>query len=71
MTIEPGSNFAKIIDEMVDMSNHDQELQDGLQWLDKQAQKSGVTFYDMAYKVLNDPTLDKLMNILEGEDPNA
>ena len=30
----------------------DPELADGIKWLDSQAQKKGITFYDMVFEVL-------------------
>ena len=44
--------FKKMVDELVDFSEFDPELADGIKWLDAQAQKKGITFYDMVYEVL-------------------
>ena len=44
--------FRKMVDELVDFSEHDPELSDGLKWLDGEAQKKGLSFYDMVYQVL-------------------
>ena len=44
--------FKKIVDELVDFSEFDPELADGIKWLDAQAQKKGITFYDMVFEVL-------------------
>lgn len=44
--------FSKMVDELVIYSEHDDELAQGLKWLDKQAQKKGITFYDMVFDVL-------------------
>jgi len=44
--------FTKLVDELVDYSEYDQELADGIKWLDKQAQKDGVSFYDKVFEVL-------------------
>jgi hypothetical protein len=41
-----------MIDELVETSDNDPELLDGLRWLDMQAQKKGLTFYDMVFEVL-------------------
>ena len=40
------------VDELVEFSEHDPELSDGLKWLDGEAQKKGLSFYDMVYQVL-------------------
>ena len=44
--------FRKMVDELVDFSEHDPELADRIKWLDSQAQKKGITFYDMVFEVL-------------------
>jgi len=44
--------FTKMVDELVEFSEHDPELWDGLKWLDGEAQKKGLSFYDMVYQVL-------------------
>ena len=44
--------FKKMLDELVDFSEFDPELADGIKWLDAQAQKKGITFYDMVFEVL-------------------
>jgi len=45
--------FTKMVDELVDFSEHDPEPSDGLQWRDGEAQKKGLSFYDMGYQVLH------------------
>ena len=52
MKITDGTFFTKMVDELVEFAEHDPELKDGLQWLDSEAQKKGVSFYDMVYQVL-------------------
>lgn len=44
--------FTKMVDDLVEFSEHDPQLADGLRWLDGQAQKKGITFYDMVYQIL-------------------
>ena len=44
--------FTKMVDELVKFSEYDPELSDGLKWLDGEAQKKGLSFYDMVYEVL-------------------
>mgnify|MGYP006125202147 FL=1 len=41
-----------MVDELVEFSAHDPELADGIKWLDGQAHKKGITFYDMVFEVL-------------------
>ena len=50
--LESNTFFTKMIDELVEFSEYDHELSDGIKWLDEQAQKKGLTFYDMVYQVL-------------------
>lgn len=44
--------FTKMVDELVEFSEFDPELKDGIRWLDEQAQKKGISFYDMVFEVL-------------------
>ena len=46
------SFFTKMVDELIEFSEYDPELADGIKWLDEQAQKKGVSFYDMVFDVL-------------------
>ena len=41
-----------MVDELIDFSEYDPELADGIKWLDSEAQKKGITFYDMVFQVL-------------------
>ena len=50
--VESQTFFTKMVDELVELSEHDPELSDGLKWLDGEAQKKGLSFYDMVYQVL-------------------
>lgn len=46
------AQFVRIIDELVIASSGDPEFVEGLHWIDTQAHKEGVSFYDMAMIVL-------------------
>ena len=50
--IESQAFFSKMVDELVEFSEFDPELSDGIKWLDNQALKKGITFYDMVFEVL-------------------
>ncbi len=50
--LESRTFFTRMVDELVEFSEHDPELSDGLKWLDGEAQKKGLSFYDMVYQVL-------------------
>jgi len=46
------SIFNRMVDDLVEFSEYDPELKEGLQWIDGQAQKLGISFYDMIFDVL-------------------
>ena len=50
--------FRKMVDELIDFSEYDPELADGIKWLDSEAQKKGITFYDMVFQVLYTHDID-------------
>ena len=50
--LESHSFFSKMVDELVEFSENDPELADGIKWLDDQAQQKGISFYDMVFEVL-------------------
>ena len=52
MKTTDGTFFTRMVDELVEFAEHDPELKDGFQWLDSEAQKKGISFYDMVYQVL-------------------
>ena len=49
---ESHSFFTRMVDELVEFSEHDAELSDVIKWLDNQAKKKGLSFYDMVFEVL-------------------
>ena len=56
--LESHSFFTKMVDELVEFAEYDPELADGIKWLDGQAQKKGISFYDMVYEVLYKHDID-------------
>lgn len=50
--LEDHAFFTKMVDELVEFSEYDPELKDGIQWIDEQAFKKGISFYDMVFEVL-------------------
>lgn len=44
--------FHKMVDELVEFAEFDPELKDGMQWLDSEAYKKNVSFYDMVFEIL-------------------
>lgn len=60
------SFFTRMVDELVEFSEHDPELAEGLRWIDSQAQKYGINFYEMVFRVLYKYDVDnKAKNWLE------
>ena len=50
--LEEHKEFIRMVDDLVEFSEFDTELKDGIQWLDQQAQKKGISFYDAVFEVL-------------------
>ncbi|MDE1814863.1 MAG: hypothetical protein KGI05_09420 [Thaumarchaeota archaeon] len=46
------SFFTNMCDELVEIAETDRELKAGLKWIDCEAQKRGITFYEMVFEVL-------------------
>lgn len=44
--------FCKMVDELVEFSEYDEELADGIRWVDGEASKKGISFYDMVFELL-------------------
>lgn len=50
--LESHAFFRKMVDDLVEFSEYDPELKDGIKWLDEESRKKGVSFYDMVFEVL-------------------
>lgn len=44
--------FEDVVDGLVESSSDDPELASALRWLDSEARRRGITFYDMVFEVL-------------------
>jgi hypothetical protein len=52
--------FINMVDELVlDMAPFDTELDEGIKYLDEQAQKEGITFYEKIFQVLHIYDIDE------------
>ena len=51
MTLD-NSFYTKMVDDLILFAEHDEELSDGIKWLDGEAGKRGITFYEMVLEVL-------------------
>ena len=47
-----------MVDNMIDLAQHDPELLDGIQWLDKISIREGISFYDKVYELLGKKSAD-------------
>ncbi|MEO9276400.1 MAG: hypothetical protein ABI340_01280 [Nitrososphaera sp.] len=56
--LEANSFFTNMVDELVEFSEYDPELAEGLRWIDTEAQKLGITFYEMVFHVLHRYDID-------------
>ena len=56
--LEANSFFTNMVDELVDFAEYDPELAEGLKWIDGEAQKRGITFYEMVFHVLHRHDID-------------
>ena len=50
--MEENNFFTKMCDDLVNDAHKDPELEEGLKWVDEQAQKKGLSFYDMVFEIL-------------------
>ena len=62
MSIEDNSFFIKMVDDLVEFSEHDKELSDGIKWIDKLAQEKGISFYEMMYDILYQHDMNQRVN---------
>ena len=53
------SDFTNMVDELVEFSEYDPELAEGLKWIDGEAQKRGLDFYEMVFIVLHRYDVDQ------------
>lgn len=56
--LEANSFFTNMVDELVEFSEYDPELAEGLKWIDGEAHKRGLTFYEMVFHVLHRYDID-------------
>jgi len=50
--LESHKFFMKMVDDLVEFAEYDPDLADGIKWLDEQAKKKGVSFYDIVFEIL-------------------
>ena len=46
------SFFKKMVDDLIEFAEYDQELKEGIQWLDGKAREKNISFYAMVFEVL-------------------
>ena len=47
-----------MVDELVQHVEHDEELREGIKWIDAEASKRNITFYEMTFLVLHKYDVD-------------
>ena len=57
--IQDNTFFTKMVDELVELSAFDVELAHGIKYLDEQAHKRGISFYDMFFEVIYNHEVNK------------
>ena len=71
MNVEDNSFFIKMIDDLVEFSKHDKELNDGIKYIDKQAQEKGISFYEMIYAILFQHDMNQRVNDFVNKHSNT
>ena len=52
MNVDGENFFTKMVDDLVEFAEYDEELKEGIKFLDSQARKHGISFYDEVFKIL-------------------
>lgn len=52
MLIKADEEFMKMVDELVNLAENDEELFAGIKWIDSESKKLGISFYEMFFIVL-------------------
>ena len=52
------SFFENMCDELVMFCDYDPELKEGLRWIDEEARKRGISFYEVVFLVLHKYDVD-------------
>lgn len=71
MNVEDNSFFIKMVDDLVEFSKHDKELNDGIKYIDKQAQEKGISFYEMLYAILFQHDMNQRVNDFVNKHSNT
>ena len=52
MLIRMDDKFMEMVDELVTLAENDEELFQGIKWIDNESKKLGISFYEMFFIVL-------------------
>lgn len=52
MLIKMDNKFMEMVDELVCMADQEEELFDGIKWIDRESKKLQISFYEMFFIVL-------------------
>ena len=59
MLIKADEEFMKMVDELVNLAENDEELFEGIKWIDNESKKLGISFYEMFFIVLQRHVVDE------------
>lgn len=57
--MEPSQKFKDLLDDLVLYSESDIELAEGLKWIDREAARRQISFYQMGYLVMHKYEMDE------------
>jgi len=52
MLIKMDDKFMEMVDELVRLADGDEELFEGIKWIDNESKKLGISFYEMFFIIL-------------------
>lgn len=59
MLIKMDDKFMEMVDELVRLADDDEELFEGIKWIDNESKKLGISFYEMFFIVLQKHLADE------------
>jgi len=59
MLIKMDDKFMEMVDELVRLADGDEELYQGIKWIDNESKKLGISFYEMFFIVLQKHLADE------------
>jgi hypothetical protein len=53
------TQFTEVVDSLILTSENDTKLTETIRWIDRQSQKNGISFYEMAYIIVDKQLIKK------------